>query len=575
MHLHPHCPNRTRRGSTLLIVLGLGAVALMVFAGTVRWTAGTAHITDQSVRHSVTLAAAEAATEKVLAEIGQDFSKQGAGVVNSKLPTYRGRVPRPQEHPHWGRFRFSNGRGNQDETRLEIVAPWTNGTPLISQYQGLKGYAATFRVTSQARDLEAGRTLLGAVQQEVQLALIPIYQFAIFYNLNLEVNPGPDMTVGGRVHANANIYTQPQARLTFEGDVTSTGEIIAGKHPLDPLYRSGGTVRFNGEYDSGVTSLNLPIGTANTPEAVRQIVEIPPNNESPNSDLGRQRFFNNADLVIVVTDSSVSVRGGGVGNGNGPNLSWGSVSNFVRLDRTLFDKREQKTIKLTEVDVAGLVAWNAAGNNALRNALGRSIHSVYIADQRSRNATTGTAVRLVNGAVLPPLGLTVATPNPIYVQGHYNATGAAVGTTNTAGTKPAAIVADAINILSGNWQDTNSTRGLASRSASHTTVNAAFLAGIVETGNGYYSGGVENFPRFLENWSSRTFTYNGSMIVLYRSQYATAPWRGTGTGPDIYNAPNRNWYFDRNFMDPARLPPLTPSVRAMIRGQWRMLPPNT
>lgn len=566
---------QSQRGSALLIVLGLGAVALIIFAGTLRWTAGTTHLTDQSVRHAVTVAAAEAATELVLAEIGQDFAQQGAGVVNSKMPTYRTRVPKAAQHPHWGRFRFSNGQGNQNETRLQVIQPWTNGAPLISQYNGLKGYAATFRVTSNARDLESGRELLGAVQQDVQLALIPIYQFAIFYNLNLEIHPGAPMVIGGRVHANANIYTRPGSPLTFQNDVTSTGEIIPDKHPLDPLYRTGGSVQFLAEHDSGVTSLNLPIGTANTPEAVRQIVEIPPNNESPNSDLGRQRFYNNADLVIVVTDNNVSVRGGGVGNGNGPNLSWASVSNFVRLDRTLYDKREQKTIKLTEINVAGLVAWNAAGNNALRNALGRDIHSVYVADNRSRNSTTGTGVRLINGASLPPLGLTVATPNPLYVLGHYNATGSAVGTTNTASTKPAAIVADAITILSGSWQDTNSAKPLANRSASHTTVNAAFLAGIVETGNGYYSGGVENFPRFLENWSSRNLTYNGSMIVLYRSQYATAPWRGTGTGPDIYNPPNRNWYFDRNFLDPAKLPPLTPSVRAMIRGQWRMIPPNT
>ena len=45
------------------------------------------------------------------------------------------------------------------------------------------------------------------------------------------------------------------------------------------------------------------------------------------------------------------------------------------------------------------------------------------------------------------------------------------------------------------------------------------MAGIVETANNDYSGGVENFPRFLENWSGSTFTYNGSMVVLYLSQF--------------------------------------------------------
>jgi hypothetical protein len=98
------------------------------------------------------------------------------------------------------------------------------------------------------------------------------------------------------------------------------------------------------------------------------------------------------------------------------------------------------------------------------------------------------------------------------------------------------------------------------------------LAGIVPTTPGSYSGGVENFPRFLEDWRHRTLTYSGSMIVMYASEVATAPWVGTGT---IYNPPVRNWNFDMNFLDPTRLPPATPAVRTTIRGRWEILPPDT
>ncbi|MCW5550842.1 MAG: hypothetical protein KIS67_01620 [Verrucomicrobiae bacterium] len=561
--------------STLVIVLLLGAVSLFILASTMRWTAGTAALTDSAVRHSITVAAAEAATEKVVAELAVDFSQQGAAVVNSKVPAYKLRLPQAAEHAHWAKFKFSNGQRKNDELSVEMITAWSNGVPLISQYQGLKGYAATYRIKANARDLGATRELIGAVQQDVQLAMIPIFQFAIFYNLDLEINPGAPMTIGGRTHGNAFIYLQPAAALTFNGDVTSAGEIIPDKKPGDPSIRGGGSVTFRAEHDSGVMSLNLPIGTANTPEAVRQIVEIPPNNESVNSELGRQRFYNNADLVILVENNKVSVRGGGIANGNGPNLQWSSVSNFINLGKSFYDAREQKTIRVTEIDIAKFVTWNATANNALKNALKRDINSIYVADLRTQPAGTIPGVRLVNGATLPPLGLTVATPVPLYVKGHYNATGVSVGGNNTSNTKPAALIADAINVLSGSWSDANSTKSLSSRVAANTTVNAAFLAGIVETGNGYYSGGVENFPRFLENWSGKTFTYNGSMIVLYRSQFATGPWRGTGTTYNIYNPPNRNWYFDTNFLDPTKLPPLCPSVRAFIRGKWAMIAPNT
>jgi len=506
--------------------------------------------------------------------LAMDFAQQGAGTINAKMKVYKQRTPKVSEHEHWKDFKFSNGKGAKDEISIELVAPWAADTPLISQYEGLKGYAAMYQINCRAADAQLAQSVAGAVQQDVQLALIPIFQFAIFYNLDLEINPGASMTIDGRTHGNVNLYLQPAAPLTFKGDVTSAGEIIPNKKPGDPVIRGGGSLTFKAEHDSGVMSLNLPIGTANTPEAVRQIVEIPPENESVNSELGKQRFYNNADVVIEVEDSGVTARGGGMANGNGTNLKWSSISNFVSLTGSFYDTREAKTVKLTEIDVSKFVIWNASATNALKNALKRDIHSIYVSDSRSVNSSTLQGIRIVNGATLPPLGLTIATPNPLYVLGHYNATGGAVGTHNTTNTKPAALIADAITMLSTGWKDSNSTKNLSSRVAANTTVNAAFLAGIVETGNGYYSGGVENFPRFLENWSGKTITYNGSMVVLYRSLHATGPWKGTGSLFGIYDAPNRDWGFDLNFRDPAKLPPLCPSVRALIRGQWRTIIPE-
>jgi hypothetical protein len=172
--------------------------------------------------------------------------------------------------------------------------------------------------------------------------------------------------------------------------------------------------------------------------------------------------------------------------------------------------------------------------------------------------------------------LTVATPNPLYVKGHYNSPSSPNyrGTANTSNTRPASLVADAITILSQNWNDANGNTSLGSgnRNAIDTTVNAAFLAGIVPSDGDYYSGGVENFPRFLENWSGDTFTYNGSMVVMFYSHYAVGPWTGTGV---VYNPPNRNWSFDINFMDATKLPPGTPQLLTMVRGSWTLLPPDT
>ena len=97
-------------------------------------------------------------------------------------------------------------------------------------------------------------------------------------------------------------------------------------------------------------------------------------------------------------------------------------------------------------------------------------------------------------------------------------------------------------------------------------MNAAFLGGIVETTAGSYSGGVENCPRFLEDWNAKTFTYNGSMVVLFPSQYSVGQWQGAGNPPGVYNPPNRDWAFDLNYQNLVKLPPGTPAVGVLATG---------
>jgi hypothetical protein len=158
------------------------------------------------------------------------------------------------------------------------------------------------------------------------------------------------------------------------------------------------------------------------------------------------------------------------------------------------------------------------------------------------------------------------------VRGDYNELNITnLGTADTSQTRPASLVADAITILSDAWSDANSASPLASRVAASTTVNAALLTGVVETTLGHYSGGMENFPRFLEAWgSTHVFTYNGSMVKMFPSLYATGYW---GLG-NTYDPPARNWTFDSNFDDPTKLPPKTPGLLKLIRNQWASVAPG-
>src|SRR5690606_33075649 len=62
-----------------------------------------------------------------------------------------------------------------------------------------------------------------------------------------------------------------------------------------------------------------------------------------------------------------------------------------------------------------------------------------------------------------------------------------------------------------------------------------------------WSGGVHNVIRYLESWSGKTHTYNGSLICLFESKIATFR-HESKLKPDYdqqyYGAPNRNFKWD-------------------------------
>jgi Tfp pilus assembly protein PilX len=200
-------------------------------------------------------------------------------------------------------------------------------------------------------------------------------------------------------------------------------------------------------------------------------------------------------------------------------------------------------------------------------------------------------VRLINASVLPGIydtttpantkGFTFASENGLYIKGNYNATGVGVSSSsavtppenyspqNTANHIPAAVVADAVTVLSNNWNDGNSFANpfsRASRVASDTVIRFAMLAGDPMTGLssfyqpsyfGQLNGGVHNFKRFLEDWNGRRLNYTGSLINLFNSRNNVGFLKCCDT---VYRPPFRDWAFDPSFLNANRLPPGTPYI---------------
>jgi hypothetical protein len=461
----------------------------------------------------------------------------------------------------------------------------------------------------------AGRMLTVHLRQNFQKQQTSPWQYAIFYNDLLEVNPGATMNVAGWVHTNNYLYTA-MSDLAFQNKVDYVSDWgvswapgdsdHTGTTPASPTYPSNlPPARGNSQLPFGFDPSQVFLNTNDNNTGYIELIQ-PPDTSKPDP-ISSYRYYDKADIRIMIGASNAVTMTDGAGNAltsalttsdpNGNTLDGALYKVFksaIDTGQSLQDPREGATMNITTLDISKITAALTASGAKRGNVTGTGslITSpngtnfafagvVYIANSTG-SSTVKTGIQLINGAAVPATGLTVVSENPVYVQGDYNTgqTSSSKTPANTANNSTGsnvvsgyseascAILADAINVLSNSWTNSESTNSESSRVATPTTINAAFVTGNVPTGSGgsganSYSGGAENFPRFLENWSGGvTFTYYGSMVELYKSQQSIGYWGSS----NVYDPPNRNWHFDTLFLTTP--PPGTFNVINYARGRW-------
>jgi hypothetical protein len=305
------------------------------------------------------------------------------------------------------------------------------------------------------------------VDVEIKFYQVPLFQFGVFYNGNLEISPGSQMTIHGPVHTNGSVYIRSPGAyfwhtVFFQGPVTAAGNIYqwmgAGRitykiapdeadtfrPPLNTYMTAATSATVPAAVDGvrnvrwGVDSLQLPIDTSDAHQLLM------PSNAGDPVALARQKFANRA--------SSAS-RWINPGTGSG-RPSWIKGNGANNAHRVFWDRREKAWVRYWNFDVAALIA---SGNK----------DSVfYIADTFDHGIDKGlahkqtiNAFRIVNASVLPR-NMTIASPNPIYVLGDFNV-GPTIGCGDrSSGSLPpggdycnAAIASDALTLLSPKWNN--------------------------------------------------------------------------------------------------------------------------
>jgi Tfp pilus assembly protein PilX len=191
-------------------------------------------------------------------------------------------------------------------------------------------------------------------------------------------------------------------------------------------------------------------------------------------------------------------------------------------------------------------------------------------------------LRLINGSLgnLPTGtsggGFSVASENPVYLFGDYNADAAGGSNFNNNGGLvhvSAAIYADKIIALSSNWSDNNSflyPTNVALRLPVASYYRFAAASGQSADGStNYESVRAVDFFSMLEKWSNIQFNYKGSLVALFTSRYATGVDQSNGTAQ--YSAPIRNFSFDSDFQSLSLMPPGTPSLRDVVNAGFQQV----
>jgi hypothetical protein len=300
-----------------------------------------------------------------------------------------------------------------------------------------------------------------------------------------------------------------------------------------------------------------------------------------------------------------------------------------------YNWRERKPILMLNVDWRKLEEWNqtqSAGQRLFDPNDSTDGGLVVYTSIRGPNSAgpNNYAMRIYNAQRLrhgsPDRGVTFASDQAAYVMGNFNCAQPGVtsdsvpATCGTNGKKPAAVLGDTINVLSCAWVENACVssisngvsepasqvyrpldeRSTTSRpgsipSGGQTFVNAAFLAGNDDTtcpgnpggrdcGYNFYSGGLENYPRFHEVWGSSRLWYQGSFVAIDTPKHTCFTFNAGLTASNDpsfscrthqltgnwlqgywymqatygYSPPPRRWFYDVAFNDASNLPPLSP-----------------
>jgi len=244
----------SRRGSTLMVTLLFSSVLLLLVASILGWSLSERRLNQRHALRLEARNAAEAAAEFGFAQVRYKMDNQTSFPANALDPS----GPDPLDKPPASLFSGSNIDPDSIELIGGVARTITNEGSTTTfyvdpsdpnnQFDPMKGkriFRRDVQILAKATARVAnGPAVTSYVVETLAMREAPLFAHAIFYNMDLELAPGAEMTIYGPVHSNGNMWvtgqnnTNPPSNLNFVGPVTITKGLYFG-YEITPKMGNG------------------------------------------------------------------------------------------------------------------------------------------------------------------------------------------------------------------------------------------------------------------------------------------------------------------------------------------------
>jgi hypothetical protein len=227
------------RGSGLGLALIYASVLTTVIASMLRWVTTESSLNQRTMARLEAANAAEAIAEYGMVQVRYRMQNSNTFSANSFTPSGASPLVLPSSSLFAGTRVDATANALTGGTLTNIITAATPATnlyfvdptdlnnindPMRSKWivrRDIPIYAKT-KVTPIS-----GPPIYAYVREKISVRGAPLFAHAIFFNMDLEISPGPTMNVSGPVHANGDIYPNAQyAPLNFTDVVSCTGHIF-------------------------------------------------------------------------------------------------------------------------------------------------------------------------------------------------------------------------------------------------------------------------------------------------------------------------------------------------------------